>query len=98
MLSEDEASGLLVFVINFDGFKIFGLEDLAAVETFNVVDAVASGNHLGPGVVASGSHNSAGNEEYSIRANSSVKPPGVSGARTPFEISRAGVIFSTSSN
>ena len=49
--------GLLLFFFDFDGFQVFGFEDLAAVETFHVVDAVSSSNHLGAGVVTSGLHN-----------------------------------------
>ncbi len=58
--SRNAIAGELFFLfLDFHGFKVFGLKDLAAVETFDVIDAVSSGNHLGTGVVASGLHNSA---------------------------------------
>ena len=41
----------------FDGLEVFGLENLAAVETLHVLDAVTAGNDLGPGVFAGGRHN-----------------------------------------
>ena len=37
--------GLLVVVFDGDGFQVFGLEDLTAVEALDVVDAVATGDH-----------------------------------------------------
>jgi hypothetical protein len=49
--------GLFVVVLDFHGFKIFGLENLAAVETLHIVNAVSSGNYLGAVVVTSGLHN-----------------------------------------
>jgi hypothetical protein len=49
----------LLFFLDFQGFKVFGLEDLTAVETFHVIDAVSPGQNLGTGVVANGLHNSA---------------------------------------
>ena len=49
-----------VFVfVDFHLFKVFCLENLAAIETFHVVNAVSSGDHLGAGMVTSGLHNSA---------------------------------------
>jgi hypothetical protein len=78
MLTQDSRragpQGLFFFLFHLDGFEIFGLEDLAAVETLDIVDAIATGNHLGTGVIA-GNHNSACDEAYSIRAHASVKPP-----------------------
>jgi hypothetical protein len=48
---------LLVFLYLY-GFQIFGLENLKAVETLHVIDAVSSSNHFGMGVVTrSGLHN-----------------------------------------
>jgi hypothetical protein len=50
------AAGLLFVVFDFYGFKVFGLEDLAAIQAFDVVDAVTAGNDLGTGMVTSGLH------------------------------------------
>jgi hypothetical protein len=50
---------LFLFLLDFHRFKVFGLEDLTAVETFHIIDAVSSGKNLGMGVFASGLHNSA---------------------------------------
>ena len=52
-------AGLFFLILNFHGFKIFGLEDLAAIETFNVVDPVSAGDNLGARVLTSGLHNNA---------------------------------------
>jgi hypothetical protein len=49
----------IFFLLNFQRFQVFGLEDLAAVETFHVIDAVSPGQNLCTGVVANGLHNSA---------------------------------------
>jgi hypothetical protein len=49
--------GRLLFVLFYlHGFKVFGFEDLEAVQAFDVVDAVAPGDDLGAGMVASGWH------------------------------------------
>jgi hypothetical protein len=48
--------GLFLFFLDFHGFKVFGFEDLTAVQTFNVVYAVSSGDDLSTGMVASGLH------------------------------------------
>ena len=50
---------LLFLLLNFDGLKIFGFEDLAAIETFDVVDPVPTGDDLGARVLTSSFHNSA---------------------------------------
>ena len=47
----------IVIVLDFHGFKIFGLEDLTAVPAFHVIHAVSPGDHLGAGMVTSGLHN-----------------------------------------
>jgi hypothetical protein len=52
-------AGLFFLILDFHGFKIFGFEDLAAIETFDVVDAVPAGDYLGARVLTSGLHNSA---------------------------------------
>jgi hypothetical protein len=51
--------GLFFLLLNFDRFKILGFEDLAAIETFDVVDPVPAGDNLGARVLTSGLHNSA---------------------------------------
>jgi hypothetical protein len=53
MLAIRGASGLLVVVFNRYGFKVLGFEDLAAIETFHVLDPVAPGDHLCSGVLTS---------------------------------------------
>ena len=52
-------AGLLFVVLDFHFLKVFGLEDLAAIETFYVFDPISAGDHLGAGMVTSGLHNSA---------------------------------------
>jgi hypothetical protein len=47
---------LFLFFLGFHGFKVLSLEDLAAIETFHVVDAVSSGYDLGAGVLTGGLH------------------------------------------
>jgi hypothetical protein len=52
--------GRLFFLfLDVHGLEIFGFEDLAAVEAFNVVDPVPAGDDLGARVLTSGLHNSA---------------------------------------
>ena len=59
-MADGSAYPTLLFVfLYFYGFKVFGLEDLSAIEAFDIVDSVSSGNHLGAGVLTSGLHNSA---------------------------------------
>ena len=48
--------GLFLFFLDFHWFKVFGFEDLTAIQTFNVVHAVSSSDYLGTVVVASGLH------------------------------------------
>ena len=45
---------LFVFFVGRDGLQVFGFENLTAIQAFDVIDAVAPGNHLGSGMVASG--------------------------------------------
>ncbi len=52
-------AGLFFLFLNFHGLKIFGFEDLPAIETFNVVHPVSAGDDLGARVFTSGLHNSA---------------------------------------
>jgi len=66
---------LFVVVLNLDGLEVFGLENLAAVQAFDVIHAVASGYHLCPGVVASGKHKQRLDEVYFNRLSMLVKPP-----------------------
>ena len=47
-----------VFFFNGDGFEIFSFEDLAAIQAFDIVHAVASCQYLGAGVLARGLHKS----------------------------------------
>src|ERR1700687_331111 len=85
----------ILFLLGFQGFKVFGLEDLAAVETFHVIDAVSSGKNLYTGVVANGLHNSARMKFIlTILVAMSSPPPGGTVARElqsrcmPFPIHR----------
>jgi hypothetical protein len=50
------AAALFFFFLDLHGFDVFGLEDLLAIQTFHVVDAVSSGDDLGAGMLASGLH------------------------------------------
>jgi hypothetical protein len=52
-------AGLFFLFLDVHGLKIFGFEDLAAIETFNVVDPVSAGDDLGARVRTSVLHNSA---------------------------------------
>ncbi len=66
----------LFFVfLDFHGFKIFCLENLAAIETFHVIDAVSTGDHLGASVFTSGRHNKRLDEVYFTHVQALVKPP-----------------------
>jgi hypothetical protein len=65
----------LLFFVGFQGFEIFGLEDLTAIETFHVVHAVSTGNNLGAGMLTSGLHKQRFDESYSIQARGVVKAP-----------------------
>jgi hypothetical protein len=47
---------LFFLVFNSHRLEIFGFEDLPAIETFNVVDAVPAREHLRPLVVTGGLH------------------------------------------
>jgi hypothetical protein len=57
MLTDARGGGLFVFFVDLDRFEVFRLENLATVEALDVIDTVASGNHLGTGVIAGGYHN-----------------------------------------
>ena len=52
------ARKLLVLFLNCYGFEVLGFENLAAIETFNVLHAVTPGDDLRTGVVTSGLHKS----------------------------------------
>src|SRR5689334_6066190 len=67
---------LLLFLFDFDGFEVFGFEDLTAIQALDVVHAVSSRDDLGAGMVTSGLHKQRLDEIYSIRAKRLVKPPG----------------------
>jgi hypothetical protein len=77
MLAHEPEGLLLLFFLVFDlqWIEVFRLKNLAAVKALHIIDAVAAGNHLGPGVIADGRHNTRFNEVYSNRACGSVKPP-----------------------
>ena|SRR5260370_21377099 len=47
---------LFFFFFNGDGFEIFSFEDLAAIQAFDIIHAVASCENLGAGVLARGLH------------------------------------------
>lgn len=53
------STDLFFVVLYFNGFEIFGFENLPAVEAFDVIDAVAPGNDLGSIVIAGGLHTNA---------------------------------------
>jgi hypothetical protein len=60
--------GNLVFVFfDDDGFKVLGFKDLAAIETFDVVYAIAASDDLGVVVVTGGLHKQHFIEIYSNR-------------------------------
>jgi hypothetical protein len=48
---------LFFFLLDLHGVEIFILEDLMAIQTFQVVHAVSPGDDPGAGVLASGLHN-----------------------------------------
>jgi hypothetical protein len=47
-------AALLFFLLHLNGIEVFILEDLMAIQTFQVVYAIAPGDDLGAGVLASG--------------------------------------------
>ena len=49
---------LFLFFFDLHGFKVFGLENLSAIQALDVIHAVAPDDDLGTGMVASGLHNS----------------------------------------
>ena len=53
------STDLFFVVLYFNGFEIFGFENLPAVETLDVIDAIAPGNDLGSIVIAGGLHTNA---------------------------------------
>jgi hypothetical protein len=63
---------LIFFFLNGYRFEVFGIEDLAAIEAFNVFHSVAPGNDLGTGVLTSGLHK-ARLRIYSNEADALVK-------------------------
>ena len=48
--------GLFFVVFDFYGFKVISLEDLAAIQAFDVINAISPGDDLGTIVVTSGLH------------------------------------------
>jgi hypothetical protein len=55
---------LLFFFVCGDGLQVFGFKNLSAIQALDVVYAIASGNHLGTGMVASGLHKQRLDEVY----------------------------------
>ena len=51
--------GLLFFFFDLYWLKVFGFENLAAVETFYVIHAVAASDYLGTVVFTGGLHKTA---------------------------------------
>jgi hypothetical protein len=76
-------AGLVFVFLDFNLFEIFGLENLSAIETFNVLDTFSAGDHLGTDVVTGGLHKQQLDEVYSTQERCHVKPlcaiPGTSG-------------------
>src|SRR5215471_1544645 len=97
MLADERGTGLFLVLFNLHRLKVLGFEDLPAVEALQIVDPISTGNHLGTGVIAGGYHNSAVDEEYSIRAQSHVKPPDGTIRVMPFPIHRPRRLRSTES-
>jgi hypothetical protein len=48
--------GLFLFFLDFHRFDVLSFEDLSAIETFDVIHAVSSGDDLGTIVIAGGLH------------------------------------------
>jgi hypothetical protein len=48
--------GLFLVLFDLHRFKVFGLENLAAIQALDVVHAVAPGDDLGTGMVTNGLH------------------------------------------
>jgi hypothetical protein len=69
--------GLFLVFLDFDWLEVFSLENLPALEAFDVFHAIASGNHLGTGMVASGLHKQRLDEVYFNRLGDVVKPPAI---------------------
>jgi hypothetical protein len=68
------AAALFFFFLNLHGFDVFGLEDLLAVQTFQVVHAVSPGDDLGSGMLASGLHKQ-GLDEIILTARRAMSSP-----------------------
>jgi hypothetical protein len=51
--------GLLLFFFDLHWLKVFGFENLAAVETFYIIHAVAASDYLGTVVITGGLHKTA---------------------------------------
>jgi len=55
-LCETVPADLLLVVLDFHWFKVFGFEDLATIQTFDVIHAISAGDDLGTVMVTSGQH------------------------------------------
>ena len=53
------SSVLFFLFLDFHGFKVFCLEDVVAIEAFDIVHAISSSNHLGAGMLTRGLHKQA---------------------------------------
>jgi hypothetical protein len=53
---EEDGAGLFVFSLDGNRLEIFGFEDLPAVETFDVVHAIAAGDDYCSFMLAGGLH------------------------------------------
>jgi len=67
--------GLFLVFLDYHWLKVFGLENLPAIEAFQVIHAVSPGDDLGTVVLASGLHNQRLDESYFIQVQKLVKPP-----------------------
>src|SRR3954454_20230653 len=66
---------LFLVFLDFHGLEVFGLENLTAIQAFDVFHAGAAGNHLSTGMVANGLHKQRLDEVYFNRLRDVVKPP-----------------------
>jgi hypothetical protein len=48
----------ILFFLDFHGFKVFGFEDLTAIETLDIIHTVSSCQNLGASVLTGSLHNS----------------------------------------
>jgi len=70
----DSGGGLIVLVVSGNWLKVFGLENLVAIETTHIVDPVAPCQNLGTRVLAD-LHRRKRDYPHSKHPDSLVKPP-----------------------